>query len=95
MRARKAPPITPFAYSAKQLVDMGGIGCRQTIDNLIKQGELEEYHQGRAKWVTAESVERYKAKRLAIARREDSAPTPAHRRSRKSSPKPAAAPPLS
>ena len=65
---------------------MGGLGCRQTIDDLIEQGELEAYHQGRSKWITAESVERHKTKLLAIARREDSAapkPTPAHRRSRK------------
>jgi hypothetical protein len=80
MRARKTPPeraITPFAYTIKDLVTMGGHGCRATVYNLIAQGELEKFNIGRAVWVTAESVERRKARLLAAARKPNGAPTAA------------------
>jgi hypothetical protein len=76
MRARQKPktPLPRFAFTINELVDAGGFGCRQTIYKLIQQGELEQYHQGRSTWITAQSVERLKAKLLALARQPTHAP---------------------
>jgi hypothetical protein len=83
MRAHNPPPVSPFCYTVKQCVAMG-FGCRQTIDDKIQRGDLDAFKEGRSKKITAESVERYKAKLLAAARHPDStAPKPSHRRSRK------------
>jgi excisionase family DNA binding protein len=66
MKANNTDSVTPLAVKPRVDCRMGGWG-RTRLRELINDGELESYRDGRSRLITVASIERYIARKLAAA----------------------------